>query len=176
MVRHNILLARFMFLVLRDWQSGVGRLVSEAKSSPSKPCRNDSFVLNCQAQIRIAFSLAHHITGSYVHGDSSLLHSADVCSCSDKRRRLEHGETDSHFFSLKKYASVRPTRVTCRMVWAEKLQIRLEMMNNWMVGKMNEMVSALDHLAARLPGCFQPLQHRPDPLPVCLSHDVPQSC
>lgn len=41
----QILLARFMFLVVREWQSGAGRLVREAKPSPSKPCRNSSFVL-----------------------------------------------------------------------------------------------------------------------------------
>ena len=42
------------------------------------------------------------------------------------------------------------------------------MINNWIVGKLYEMVSALDPSAARLPGCFQPRQHTPDPLPVCL--------
>ena len=45
MARHKILLARFMFLVVHHWQSGAGRLVSEAKSYPSKPCRKNPFVL-----------------------------------------------------------------------------------------------------------------------------------
>ena len=39
--RYKILLARFMFLVVRDWQLGASRLASEAKPSPSKPCRNN---------------------------------------------------------------------------------------------------------------------------------------
>ena len=43
MARHKIPLARFMFLV-REWQSGAGRLVREAKSSPSKPCRNSAIL------------------------------------------------------------------------------------------------------------------------------------
>ena len=42
------------------------------------------------------------------------------------------------------------------------------MINDWIVGKLNKIVSALDPSAARLPGCFQPSQHTPDPLPVCL--------
>lgn len=42
------------------------------------------------------------------------------------------------------------------------------MINDWLAGKLNEMVCALNPSATRLPGCFQPPQQTSDPKSVCL--------
>ena len=64
----SILLARFMFLVVREWQSGAAGLANEAKSYQSKPCRNDALVLRLPGLDQIVHLVC-------------LVHYGDLCSC-----------------------------------------------------------------------------------------------
>ena len=62
------------------------------KTSPPKPCWKNPFVFDLPIIDRIGLFARSARYRIYVHVASSYVHSARLCSCSDKRSAFENGK------------------------------------------------------------------------------------